>query len=362
MNDLTLQLIQYGLMLVAASLVIMYACNPFEQASGYLGRNLNAGAKGSLVDAIGSSLPELLVTMMFVISGKPELILAGVAVTAGSSIFNSCLIPALSIFAARDENGNKIKSLKLNKRSIAVQGFWLLLVEGVLIYFLGFSSFTLLMVGTLLALYVMYVMHTISESKKAGSNGVEDYEYESLEPNSKIKAALTFDFNSLLFGDQPFTSKTAWIVLGLAVFIIGVACHYLAVSVEGLAIALGVPVYFSAVVFGAAATSVPDTILSIKSARNGEADDALGNAIGSNVFDVTVALALPISIYLLIEGGALPMMQDDQLTMLRWFVLGTSSAVVASMYLMSDNITKKTALILIGLYASFMGYIGYAVM
>lgn len=62
---------------------IMKACDFFEVAADYLGRNMSAGARGALVNALGSSMPELLVTLAFVLTGKPELILAGISVTAG---------------------------------------------------------------------------------------------------------------------------------------------------------------------------------------------------------------------------------------------------------------------------------------
>ena len=42
---------------------------------------------------------------------------------------------------------------------------------------------------------------------------------------------------------------------------------------------MGIPSYFTAVVLAAAATSVPDTVLSVKDARKGEYDDAVANAV-----------------------------------------------------------------------------------
>ena len=70
-------------MMVAASLLIMYACNSLEQTLDYLGRNMTAGAKGALLMAVASSLPEIMVAFAFLFSGQPELVLAGVFVTAG---------------------------------------------------------------------------------------------------------------------------------------------------------------------------------------------------------------------------------------------------------------------------------------
>lgn len=53
--------------------------------------------------------------------------------------------------------------------------------------------------------------------------------------------------------------------------------------------ALDVAPYFTAVILGAAASSVPDTIISYKDAMKGDYDDAIANAIGSNIFDIWCA-------------------------------------------------------------------------
>ena len=66
--------------------------------------------------------------------------------------------------------------------------------------------------------------------------------------------------------------------------------------------ALGVAPYFTAVILGAAASSVPDTIISYKDALKGDYDDAVANAIGSNIFDICFALGLPLFAYGLLRG------------------------------------------------------------
>lgn len=68
---------------IGCCLGIMKTCDCFEMAADYLGRNMSAGARGAIINALGSSMPELLVTLAFVLTGKPELILCGISVTAG---------------------------------------------------------------------------------------------------------------------------------------------------------------------------------------------------------------------------------------------------------------------------------------
>lgn len=336
--------------------VIKYACDGFEQSASYLGRNMGAGARGALVDAIGSSLPELLVTLMFVISGNPELILGGISVTAGSAIFNAVLIPAFAILFAK-EDGKPVNSFKLDRKVILRDGIYLLIVEGLLIWFLGMSTFSMVMTVSLLAAYAIYATHVIFDSNKCEVD--EDcYEYESLESCNMLSALCKFDFNKLLFKDKPLTKKTALVIMLLSVGVIGFACHILTEGIVGVSEAFSVPLYFSAVVLGAAATSVPDTLLSIKSAQRGDFEDAVGNAIGSNIFDVTVSLALPIFLYLTFSGTeGLPIIQSTDLVGLRLFVLGTSAFVIGLLWVNAKNINKKVSWALFGTYGVWIGYI-----
>lgn len=52
----------------------------------------------------------------------------------------------------------------------------------------------------------------------------------------------------------------------------------------------------------AAVSSVPDTIISIKDAKKENYDDALSNVLGSNIFDITISMGLPLGLFLLFTG------------------------------------------------------------
>lgn len=363
-------LVQGGAIIIMASILIMYACNGLEQALDYLGRNMKAGAKGALLMAVASSLPEIMVAFAFLFSGKPELILAGVFVTAGSAIFNITIIPAVSILYAEDGNGNKVESFALNRKSLTRDMFWLLSIEALFIYYLGLDMFTILMAVSLLAAYALYVVHVVRDSNNSGeeASGFDFEELDHTETHGVISwIGKSLDFNKILFRNKTLTTFSALIVALLSCVVIGIACHYLAVSTEIVSLSLGIPVLIGAAVFAAAATSLPDAILSVGAAKNGEGDDAVANAVGSNIFDTSFAIGLPLLIALtplgtwlfgfdLSEG--IPLAHGDVFQdTVRYFVIATSFLAASALWLNSRNVTKTTAYLLLTMYVAWVGYL-----
>ena len=88
--------------------------------------------------------------------------------------------------------------------------------------------------------------------------------------------------------------------------VMGGASHLL---VEA-SIKLGELADIDAVIMGfvviAAGTSVPDTVLSVISAKKGNYDAAISNVFGSNIFDICICLSVPILLALAISGDPTP--------------------------------------------------------
>lgn len=152
--------------------------------------------------------------------------------------------------------------------------------------------------AALIGIYGVYFLFLMIGSKNENEAIAEEGEDQSNGSKvSGLKAFLTFNFNELLFNGRPLSTFSAWIVLLLATSVIGVACWLLAEAVMHTSQILGIPSYITALVLAAAATSVPDTVLSVQDAVRGEYDDAISNAFGSNTFDITVCLGLPLLIF-----------------------------------------------------------------
>ena len=356
-----------------ASLVINVACASFDDASEYLGRNLPNGVKGATINAIGSSLPELLTTLflLFVYHDRDGFS-AGIATCAGSAVFNLAVIPAVCILAVvgwTKNSGKEIQEIAIRRRTIVRDGAFFLMSEFVLIGFLGNESLKWWMGGLLFAVYVLYMGNIVSEILTMKRRGEVTQEVTQVphiaeaagvtnEP-SMLSAVFRLDFNRLLFSGRDFDTKSAWTVLALATAVIAVACHALATSVMDSADALDIAPYFTAVILGAAATSVPDLVLSLKDAKRGKYDDAISNAVGSNIFDITVALGLPLMIYASVYGAVLLSSGDSgqaQVQDLR-ILLVVITLMVLTIFLWGRTLGRQKAFLLLGVYVLWLVYI-----
>ena len=289
-----------------AMLIIWRSSDGFEVASEFLGRNLTDGVRGATINAIGSSIPELFTTLFsLMLLGEVDNFAFGIGTTAGSAIFNSMIIPAVAILAVL---GYGIAHrVKVSKKVILRDGIGLLLAELILIYMVSGNALNWEHGLILMFTYVVYVVYMFaSMQKKEKKEGqiaiIEKKEDDRIgRKPSVIKALFLLDFEHV-FVRKKINTFNAWALLLFSMLVIGLACIVLIHSCEMLSRQMGIAPYFIAVILASAATSVPDTILSYRDAVAGQYDDAVANALGSNIFDICFALGFPLFAFTLFNG------------------------------------------------------------
>ena len=300
------------------ALVIWKSGEGFESASDYLGRNLSDGVKGATINAIGSSLPELLTTIFFLfILRNAEGFAAGLGTTAGSAVFNAALIPFIVVLAVYFKFNKS--EITISRKVIFRDGVALILVNILLlvvinsnffgeavgngyIYSLTWKEGALLMVFYLF--YLAYLFIKMSKSKRDNVTG-EKIDRSKIPSRSKVeilRSIRKFNFEQAFVGHGTITQTRAWLLLIFSMLIMSAGCYGLAEASIMLGDALGIPIFIVSVIIAAAATSVPDTFLSYKDALKGNYDDSISNAFGSNVFDIGFAVGFPVLIFGLIFG------------------------------------------------------------
>lgn len=241
-----------------------------EHLSSYYG--LPAVIQGSVVVAIGSSFPELASVIFTALAGSFDM---GVGAIVGSAIFNILVIPGIAGIMT-DQPVESSRTIVYKEAQFYMIAVSVLLVTFALavIYFPTTGGSTLggrltrPLAAIPLLLYGLYLFIQWQD--------VRDYESEEDTTNIVV--------------------LRQWGRLAVGLLVILVAVEQLVGAVEGLNQTFGIPQFLAGVTIIAAATSLPDTLVSVRAARSGKGATSLGNILGSNTFDLLVAIPLGVLI------------------------------------------------------------------
>lgn len=346
-------------LILLSMLIIWRASEGFEAASEYIGRNLVDGVRGATINAVASSIPEMLTTFFFLLVLKEvDGFAGGLGTTAGSAIFNGMIIPALVVMVVFFVL--KISAFSVSKRVILRDGLALILCETVLIIILSNQTqlgwiHGLILVGLYLA-YLVYMFSAMTKPTPTKSTeAAQDANPGRATNRSVFRSVITLDLEALIIGQVKINGFRAWVLLLSATVIIGAACFTLVFATESLSHILNIPIYIVAVLLTASATSVPDTVISIRDAQKGNYDDAISNALGSNIFDITFALGLPLFLYGLLYDP-IDISGAEDISELRFILLFLTIAAFA-IYFLGKHMTIYKAILLIVLFLLFVSYI-----
>lgn len=223
---------------------------------------------GLTVVAFGTSSPEMVVTMQAASSGQADIAVGNVI---GSNIFNVLFI--LGICAL-------ITPLVVSQQLIRLD-VPLMIAASVLMLVMGLDTVIGRLEGILLvAAIVVYTFWSIYQSRKERAAVKQEYEreYGSPPPNNTKNIV----FQIILSG-----AGLALLVLGSRWFVDGAVDIARAMGISELVIGLTII---------AAGTSLPEVATSVIASIKGERDIAVGNVIGSNIFNIFAVLGLAATV------------------------------------------------------------------
>ncbi len=309
--------------IILTSAVIYYAGKYFAEASSAMGDYLHLprSVKGATFDAISSSLPELLVALYSVIIFNEFSV--GIGTIAGSALFNLLIIPGICILVAP-------VVFKVSKQVVSREAmFYIIAVIALLVALFASSVWGLVIPLLLLSIYGIYIFVIVKDVKhhKKTTKKIE------IEGSPWIKGL---------------------IILG-TVAVIAIATFFLTEQAIALSGFLGVHPFIIAFTIVAAATSVPDAVISIVNAKKGDIDDAASNVFGSNVFDILVGLSVPLIIAYFIMGPTTVIF--ERMELLAMLLISTFAVYI--LLFRKRILTKKQGIVLLGMYGVILGYVIY---
>tara|TARA_B110000503_G_scaffold139565_1_gene228261 strand:- start:808 stop:1911 length:1104 start_codon:yes stop_codon:yes gene_type:complete len=357
------------LLIVFSSLIIWRASNGFDDASSFLGRNLTEGVKGATINAISSSIPELLTSIFFLIYLKDsEGFSGGLGTIAGSAVFNAMVIPALSIIVVIYYGISK--TIEVSKKVIYRDSIALITLQIVLIFIIYFQLLNIIGGTILVSLYFIYVIYMITTMKaKSVTSTNYSNDIQSIDVKNRFISFLKLDLSYALIGNEKITNTRAVILLLTSLLFMGASCLVLVWACELIGEkeyslfgynnlkGLNIPISVVAIIIAAAATSIPDTILSVKDALKGNYNDAISNAIGSNVFDIGFAIGFPILVYSILYNPIILSEIVQEFSLKIMTILLILTLITFIILISNKKIGLVKGLLLLGLYFIFISYI-----
>lgn len=256
-------------LIVVAVVVIWKGSEYFERSAEQLSKHygLPVAVHGAVVVAVGSSFPEISsVVISTVVHDEFSL---GVGAIVGSAIFNLLVIPALSAFSS--EKLEATRSLVLKDAQFYV--------ISVLVLFITF------------ALGATYV--------PGGTNSAA-----ILTPSLTILPLATYGIYLFLHqqdasdyvaeGTTSVSPGREWAILAVALLVIAVGVEALIRAALTLGRIFDTPSFLWGITVIAAGTSLPDAFVSVRAAQNADSVTSLTNVLGSNTFNLLVAIPVGV--------------------------------------------------------------------
>jgi cation:H+ antiporter len=258
---------------------------------------------GLTVVALGTSAPEIAVSVQASASGQGDLALGNVI---GSNIFNVLLILGLSSLVLP-----LVVSHQLVRLDVPV------MVGVTLLLFLLAANGSLAQVdgALLLAIGIGYVTFLVVQSRRHGAAAAGALAAATEVSAEPVPGARGWAMNLLLIG------------VGLVLLVQG--SRWLVSGAVEIAAALGVSQLIIGLTVVAAGTSLPEVATSVIASLRGERDIAVGNVVGSNIFNILFVMGLasvvapvPIAVASSVLRFDLPVMTAVALACLPIFFTG----------------------------------------
>jgi cation:H+ antiporter len=218
---------------------------------------------GMLIIGLGTSAPEMLVSGAAALQGNPGL---GLGNAIGSNITNITLVLGVTaIFFVLPVHSRLLKKeLPLVLASAVLA--WVLLIDN------SFTRSDAIILLIALALILTWMIVSARRESKSHDPLIDDSIEELPEK-------------------QPLNQSIIWTVVGLVFLLI--SSKLLVWGASNIASELGISDLVIGLTIVAIGTSLPELAATISSARKGEHDLAVGNIVGSNLFNTLAVLAIP---------------------------------------------------------------------
>lgn len=225
------------------------------------------------IASFGTCAPELAISFNSIRTGNVDMTIANVI---GSSIVNILLIVGLAAIVKPIKVKERTSKKELPILALITTTFFFLISDSIFKKGAtnGLSRQDAIVLLCCFLLFLLYIFIVVRKNKN--------------DEKSKAKYSL----------------KKSIILIVLSLLAIVVSSDIVVDNAVLLAEQIGISQKVIAMTVIVIGTSLPELIMTIESARKGEFDMAVGNIIGTNIFNICIVLGLPIAIYGGVSSGS----------------------------------------------------------
>jgi cation:H+ antiporter len=254
------------LLLIAGGLLLLIGAEALVRGASKLAGLLGISPLiiGLTIVAYGTSAPELAVSLQSTLAGQGDIALGNVI---GSNIFNVLVILGLSSLVA---------PLPVAQQLIRLDVPIMIGISALLLFFssdrlLQPSDGTILIIGG-----VVYTLFLVYQSRR--------------ETNAEVQSEYDREYGPTPLGQWTWARNLAYMGVGLVALVLG--SRLFVTGAVSIAEALGVSRLVIGLTIVAAGTSLPELATSAVATFRGERDIAVGNVVGSNIFNILTVLGV----------------------------------------------------------------------
>lgn len=315
-------------LLIIGFVFLIKGADLFVEGSSSIAQKLKVPAIiiGLTIVAMGTSLPETAVSVTAALMNNNELALSNVI---GSNIFNTMfVIGVCALFAPIWVHQDTLV------RDIPFSVFCALLLAG--LGYLGFGDADKMILGRLdgvifLVLFAGYLMVMIYTAMRIRNEEHLKEKYEDTEQEEKMLS---------------YPKCFLYIIGGAAAIAVG--GDLTVDTASRIALDLGMSQTLVGLTIVSIGTSLPELVTSIVAAGKNEVDMAVGNAIGSNIFNILMVMGISSVV------SPVSFLRENILDIC---ILVGFSAVVWIIGVTRKRISRKEGILMIGMYLVYSGYI-----
>lgn len=311
--------------MVAGLVLLILGAERFVHGAAATARNFGIAPLliGLTVVAFATSAPEVLVSVVAASRGEPGLAIGN---AIGSNIVNIGLVLGMTAIV----RPIKLESATLRREMPALLAVTLLVVS------LFLDARLTNIDGYVMLTGLVIVMIWLA---RLGSRSAA---------NDPIKK----DFEAEIPDDVSMKSAVLWVVVGLSALLLG--ADWLVTGAMGIAQTLGVSEVVIGITIVAFGTSLPELAVSLISVLKGEYGLAIGNIVGSNIFNLLAVIGIAAAIE--------PMALHPSVLSLHIFVMVAFTLVLFAMTYDYDGKARLSRLEGVALLAAFIAYDSYVIM